>query len=81
MFWGGQKIPLLGILSASCGPYIYAAGYCDELCMCVKFLTRLSLENRSHLVLHVLPVPVFNIGTEDGAISNAKGKKELCKGR
>lgn len=77
MFWEGQMIPLLGILSAS----IYAAGYCEELCMCVKFLTRLSLENRSHLVLRVLPVPIFNIGTEDGAVSNAKGKKELCEGR
>lgn len=50
-----RTYPLLGVFSVSCGPYLSAAECCGESYTCVKFPTRLFLENRPRLIfLYVL---------------------------
>lgn len=83
MFQGRQRTyPLLGVFSVSYGPYLSAAECCDESCTCVKFPTRLFLENRPRLIfLYVLLCSTLNIGAEDGSINIVEGKKELWEGK
>ena len=64
-----EDLPIAWNPGCQLWPCLYAAEYCDESCTCIKFPTRLCLENRPHMIGMCFPVPTLNIGTWDGLIS------------